>query len=291
MSARLTPKGAATRRRLVEGTALLTRDQGVAETSLDQILQATAMSKSQLFHYFPDGRGSLLLAVAGYEAEQVLEAQRPFLDDLSSLESWKAWRDAVVDHYARLGERCPLGGLTSELGNSSSDARRIVSELYDQWEGALINGVQALLVDGLVPADLPVRDTARAILTTIQGGAVMLRATGRLSYLETALDAVLRPIFSASDTALASRLRVSTPDAPVGRAALDQAGTLGPQTNLRARACTSPAMSERLVPASPVGQIPKPWPSGRPVRVSASAWARSSGACCSGCSGGRRSSG
>src|ERR1700744_3973761 len=129
MSARLTSRGAATRHRLVAGAALLMREHGAAERTLDQVLQATSTSKSQLFHYFPDGRAGLLLAVTDYEAEQVLEAQRPYLDDLSTVESWKAWRDAVVDHSARLGQRCPMGALTSELGHSSPEARRVVSEL------------------------------------------------------------------------------------------------------------------------------------------------------------------
>jgi AcrR family transcriptional regulator len=194
MNGRLTSKGAATRQRLVGGAALLMREQGVAETSLDQVLQATAASKSQLFHYFSDGRAGLLLAVTEFEAEQVLEAQRPEIDDLSTVESWKAWRDKVIDHYATLGQRCPLGALTTELGKSSPEASRVVSDLYDRWEGALLTGIQALVVAGLVAGDIPARDTARSILTAIQGGVVMLRGTGRLSYLETALDTALRPI-------------------------------------------------------------------------------------------------
>src|SRR3984957_21229910 len=99
MNGRLTSKGAATRQRLVAGAALLMREQGVAETSLDQVLQATAASKSQLFHYFPDGRAGLLLAVTEYEAEEVLEAQRPEIDDLSTVGRWKGWRDKGSDPY------------------------------------------------------------------------------------------------------------------------------------------------------------------------------------------------
>jgi AcrR family transcriptional regulator len=56
----------------VTGAALLMREHSAAETSLDQVLHVTATSKSQLFHYFPDGRAGLLLAVTEYEAEQVL---------------------------------------------------------------------------------------------------------------------------------------------------------------------------------------------------------------------------
>ncbi|WP_036970579.1 TetR/AcrR family transcriptional regulator [Promicromonospora kroppenstedtii] len=194
MTMRTTARGAATRQRLVSGAALLMREQGAAVTNLDQVLRATSTSKSQLFHYFPDGRAGLLVAVTSYEVEQVIEAQRPHLDDLSTAKSWREWRGGVLRHYVELGERCPMGSLTSELGTSSPEARNIVNGLYDRWEGALMAGVQAMIVNGAVRPDLPVRDTARSILTAVQGGVVMLRATGRLSYLETTLDTTLEPL-------------------------------------------------------------------------------------------------
>ncbi|NED79094.1 TetR/AcrR family transcriptional regulator, partial [Streptomyces sp. SID11233] len=91
MSTGLTAKGRATRQRIVDATALLTRQKGVAETTLDDVRAATATSQSQLFHYFPGGRADILLAVTEHEAGQVLAAQRPFLDDLSTWESWQGW--------------------------------------------------------------------------------------------------------------------------------------------------------------------------------------------------------
>ncbi|HEX4658285.1 MAG TPA: helix-turn-helix domain-containing protein, partial [Streptosporangiaceae bacterium] len=57
----LTSKGAATMQRIVAGAAALIRDRGVANVSLDDIRAATSTSKSQLFHYFPDGKSDLLL--------------------------------------------------------------------------------------------------------------------------------------------------------------------------------------------------------------------------------------
>jgi AcrR family transcriptional regulator len=200
MTVGLTSRGAATKHRMVEGTALLMREQGVAETNLEQVLHATATSKGQLFHYFPDGRAGLLRAVAAFEADQVMHAQRPFIDDLSTLESWRAWRDAVVRHYSDLGQRCPMGALISELGNSSPEARAIVSDLYDRWEHALTDGLRALVDAGLVPSSLRVGDTGRSILTAIQGGVVTLRATDRVSFLETALDMALVPVLGSDST-------------------------------------------------------------------------------------------
>ena len=56
MSPKLTPKGAATRQRIIEGAAAEIRERGVAVTTLDDVRARTGTSKSQLFHYFPDGK-------------------------------------------------------------------------------------------------------------------------------------------------------------------------------------------------------------------------------------------
>jgi AcrR family transcriptional regulator len=193
MNRGLTAKGRATRQRIVVAAALLIREKGVAETTLDDVRAATATSKSQLFHYFPEGRSDILTAVAEYEAAQVLEAQQPFLDDLSTWESWQGWRQAVLDHYTALGQKCPLGSLTAELGKFSPGARAIVSSLYDEWEADLVRGVKAVTSDGPEEA----RGRALSILAAVQGGVVMLQGTGRTEYLEAALSAatdVLRPV-------------------------------------------------------------------------------------------------
>ena len=82
MTAKLTPKGAATRDRIIRGASTELRENGVTAT-LDDIRLRTGTSKSQLFHYFPDGREQLLLAVARYEADRVLADQQPQLGHLT----------------------------------------------------------------------------------------------------------------------------------------------------------------------------------------------------------------
>jgi AcrR family transcriptional regulator len=190
----LTAKGAATRQRIIAGAAALIRDRGPAATSLDDVLTATATSKSQLFHYFPDGRPDLLLAVARHEADIVLAVQEPYLSDLTSARMWQAWRQAVIAHYGELGDRCPLGALTAQLGKTSPQARVIVTELYDRWETRLLAGVEAMGRQGDLPPGTSAAETARGILAAIQGGVVMLQATGRIAYLEAGLDVALAPL-------------------------------------------------------------------------------------------------
>lgn len=188
----LTSKGTATRQRIVEGAATLIRDRGAANVSLDDIRALTATSKSQLFHYFPDGKSDLLLAVARYEAEQVLADQQPMLGDLTSWPKWQAWRQRVIEKYRAQGSSCPLAALTSQLGLADPATQDVITGLYERWHAYLEAGVRALRTDGEIAPGTDAGQAATAILTAVTGGATMLLATGQIGYLETALTEALR---------------------------------------------------------------------------------------------------
>ncbi|MER6209215.1 TetR/AcrR family transcriptional regulator [Streptomyces sp. NPDC001642] len=184
----LTAKGRATRARIVEGAAEVLRERGVGFTTLDDIRDRTATSKSQLFHYFPDGKDELLLAVAQLEADRVLEDQQPHLGRLDSWESWHLWRDTLVERYERQGDHCPLGSLFLQVGRSRPGARAIVTELLRQWQEQLARGIRALQSNGLTSPTLDPDRTAAALLAGIQGGVTMMMSTGDSTHLRAALD-------------------------------------------------------------------------------------------------------
>ncbi|MFE2965128.1 TetR/AcrR family transcriptional regulator [Streptomyces sp. NPDC059340] len=188
MSHAPTAKGRATRARIIEGAAEVLRERGVPFTTLDDIRARTGTSKSQLFHYFPEGKDELLLAVAQFEADRVLEDQQPHLGRLDSWESWYQWRDAVVERYERQGDQCPLGSLFLQVGRARPGARAIVSELMRQWQEQLAQGMRALRARGLVSPTLDVDTTAAALLAGVQGGVSVMMSTGESTHLKAALD-------------------------------------------------------------------------------------------------------
>jgi AcrR family transcriptional regulator len=188
MSITLTPKGAATRARIVEGAAAEIRDHGVASTTLDDVRARTGTSKSQLFHYFPGGKEELLLAVARLEAERVLAVQQPLLGELTSWAAWSAWRNRVVDHYRAQGTRCPLNAVTAQVGRSSPGAREVVAELVSAWQGEIASGVRHMQRSGEFDERIDPEEAAAALLAGIQGGVLIMMSTGRSTHLEAALD-------------------------------------------------------------------------------------------------------
>jgi AcrR family transcriptional regulator len=184
----LTAKGRATRERIIQGAAAAIRARGVAQTTLDDIMNQTSTSKSQLFHYFPGGKEQLLLAVAAFESQMVLDDQQPHLGALTSWAAWQRWRDAVVDRYRRQGQNCPIAVLMSEIGRTTPGAEAVTAELIAKWREAIATGIRSMQAQGKVAGSVNGERAAAALLAGIQGGVGIMLATGDLTYLEAALD-------------------------------------------------------------------------------------------------------
>ncbi|MBY8866153.1 TetR/AcrR family transcriptional regulator [Streptomyces sennicomposti] len=184
----LTRKGAATRQRIIEGAAGQIREQGVFSVRLEDVMDRTATSKSQLFHYFPGGKDELMLAVARYEAARVIEDQQPELGALTSWEAWREWRDKVVRRYREQGLDCPLHVAMSQLASATDAVRAVAGELIRRWQGELAAGIRHMQSLGETPADLDADREAAALLAGVQGGVLIHLSTGSLAHLEAALD-------------------------------------------------------------------------------------------------------
>jgi AcrR family transcriptional regulator len=187
-----TPKGAATRDRIVAAAADLVLERGVGSTSLDDIRADTSTSKSQLFHYFPGGKNELVGAIAALQGERVLRAQRPYLDELDSWESWDGWRDAVVRHFGSQSSfGCPIGTLARELiGNDAARAAEAAAYM-ERWRSCLEAGVRRMRDQGELRTEADPERLALSIFASLHGGLLLTQTMRSLAPLEAALDGAL----------------------------------------------------------------------------------------------------
>ena len=174
---RLTARGAKTRARIVASAADLMFVQGAAATTLDDVLAASGVSKSQLYHYFGD-KDALVLEVIARQTERVLEAQQPHLGALDSLAALKAWRDAIVAlNKATRGRGCPVGSLASELSNDSQSARKHLAGSFAVWSDCIEQGLDKMQKRGELVSSAEPHDLALALLGAVQGGLLLAKTT------------------------------------------------------------------------------------------------------------------
>jgi AcrR family transcriptional regulator len=196
---KLTPKGVATRGRIIEMAADLVLERGVGGTNLDDICACTATSKGQLFHYFPGGKSDLVSAIAAFQTERVIDAQRPYIETLDRWDDWERWRDAVVAHYgSQPNWGCPIGALTAEMIKSEPTRAPELLEHMDRWRGYLEAGLTRMRASGRLRAETDVRALTLSTFAALQGGLLLTEMMGSIEPLEAALDGALAALRAAA---------------------------------------------------------------------------------------------
>jgi len=187
----LTSKGLATRARIVEHAAAIARDRGVAQTSLECVRSAANVSNSQLFHYFPDGREALMLAVARFVADSILEDQVPRLSGARTWRAWEEWADNLCSYYESPGVRCDMTTLLGQLDSDTPGVRDILADFFTRWERAAADGIRAMQAARKVRPDVNADATAAVLVAGIIGSVVHRSVTGTNESLRTTLHTVI----------------------------------------------------------------------------------------------------
>jgi TetR/AcrR family transcriptional regulator, transcriptional repressor for nem operon len=185
-----TARGRETRERIVTSAAELIGERGVAETSLDDVIERAGASKSQLYHYFDD-REALLRAVVLHNCDGVLAAQSPHLGSLDSWKAIRAWFDALVrlqiERDAHGG--CPVGSLVGQLAEADELARLDLEASFERWEREIREGLRSMQYRGKLAREAKPDELATATLAAIQGGLLLTQTRRDPGQLAIALDA------------------------------------------------------------------------------------------------------
>jgi AcrR family transcriptional regulator len=189
---KLTPKGRATRERIVAAAAELMSSRGVARTTIEDIQEGAAISTSQMYHYFAD-KGDLVAAVIDFQTERVLAVQHVGLDRLECLDDLRRWRNIMVDLVRELGcvGGCPIGSLANELAETDPLVRAQLARSFIQWENMIRDGLHVIATRGELPDDTDVDTLALAMLAAIQGGLLLSQVRRDTAALGAAVDTMI----------------------------------------------------------------------------------------------------
>lgn len=188
----LTARGAQTRQRIVDATAKLIYASGAAATSLDEVCEVGRVSKSQLYHYFKD-KDALVREVITLQANRILAAQSPPIDEIDSIDALRRWAKTVEDlHRATGGGGCPLGSLANELAHHSDAARILLQEGFLAWTDRLARGFERMQSRGDLDSDASPSELAVAVVAAVEGGLLLAKTARSEAPLKRALDMALR---------------------------------------------------------------------------------------------------
>jgi AcrR family transcriptional regulator len=185
----LAARGAKTRSRIVETAAELMRVRGVGGTTLDDVVVASNVSKSQLYRHFED-KQALVRAVIQFVGERRIADERERLGKVMTFAGLRRWRDALVEKNAVQQGRygCVLGSLANEVADQDPIARQQLNELFAAWQELFEDLLRRFRDGGLIPPDADVAQLATGLLAAVQGGYLLAQTARDVAPMATAID-------------------------------------------------------------------------------------------------------
>ena len=200
MNAPPTSRGRHTKTRILETTADLIRESGVAATTLDAVERACGVGRSQLYYYFSD-RADLLRQVAAHSAHPLVERTTQALGaqdvNVVAIEQWFAMMVDANEATGGIGG-CPLGSLVGQLAEHDEQARLVLRDAFEQWQHPLRNALQSLQKQAALRDTVDVGALADQIMAAIQGGLLLAQVRRDPDQLRRALAGARRLLHDAS---------------------------------------------------------------------------------------------
>ena len=184
-----TPRGQATRERIVQSARALVRRDGVAGTSLSAVEVHARVGRSQLYHYFGD-RDELLRAVVRGNADALVARAEILLANVEEVADLSRWLDAVAEANDAAGSLgCPVGSLVNQLDLREASNRAVLTEAFARWEAPLVAALGHLRTHGRLTERVPVADIADQVMCLVQGGLLLSQLRQDPRPLRLAMDA------------------------------------------------------------------------------------------------------
>lgn len=193
----LTARGEATRARIVETAARLMHVNGVAATSVDEVLAEANAGKSQFYHYF-DTKSELVEAVLEFQAGVGEAEQAAIFARTPGWEGIRAWLDSVVATQKGAGYRggCPIGSMAAELAERDSRLRALLGEAFERKRRVLSERLWKLHREGLLAEDADPDALAAFVMATLQGALLIASTLKQQQALTGSVDEAWRHLLS-----------------------------------------------------------------------------------------------
>lgn len=167
-----TERGRKVRQKIIAAAAGLIHKNGVAGTSVDQVLAASKTGKSQFYYYF-DSKDHLVREVLRYHVDRTIEDRAEAFQHLDTWEGIEEWFKATAESDCMNG--CPIGCLAAEMAERDEALRRDLSSTFASVQSYWARGLASLKARGDLRDDADPDALAEYVVAAMQGGMLLSR--------------------------------------------------------------------------------------------------------------------
>lgn len=189
-------KAEKTRQFIIEKTAPIFNVKGFAGTSINDLIQATGLTKGSIYGNFKN-KDDVALAAFDHNLKMVHEVIRQGMDNKDSVKDKLLVYVTVYNNFLELpfpNGGCPILNTSTEADDTHPQLRQKAADAIMQWK----DNLQALIKKGMdnreFHAETDPEQMALTIIAMIEGGIMMVKVTGKLNYRNAVMQSIKKMI-------------------------------------------------------------------------------------------------
>jgi len=187
-----------TKQYIIEKTACIFNTKGYAGTSINDLIEATGLTKGSIYGNF-ENKDQVALAAFDYNFERLvlyirakMEAKENVVDKL--LVYPETYRNFLTNPILISG--CPVTNTSTEADDTHPMLREKVEGAYNFWKNSLENHINNGISGGEIKPDLNINEFISVFISIMQGGILQAKVTKKMNSLNSSMDFLERYILS-----------------------------------------------------------------------------------------------
>lgn len=183
-------KAERTRQFIIEKTAPVFNAKGYAGTSINDLTEATGLTKGSIYGNF-ENKDEVALAAFDYNFERVITFIKSKMDEhTSSIDKLlvypETYRNFIKLPILQTG--CPINNTAVESDDTHPLLKNKVAKAFAFWRERLENRVLIGIENNEIREDVDVNEFVSVLISLVQGSVIQVKVTGKIAPLNATMD-------------------------------------------------------------------------------------------------------
>lgn len=189
-------KAERTRQFIIEKTAPIFNVKGYAGTSLNDMISATGLTKGSIYGNF-ENKDEVALAAFDHNLKCMFAAVNAEMNKKATArEKLLVYVDIYENflHHPFPAGGCPILNTSTEADDTHPMLREKASDAITNWKNAIAGLIKKGIANNEFSGHIDPEETAIAIVALIEGGIMIGKVTGKLTYRKAIMKSVQKMI-------------------------------------------------------------------------------------------------
>lgn len=179
-----------TKQFIIEKTAPIFNKKGYASTSLNDMIEATGLTKGSIYGNF-ENKDEVALAAFDFNFQSVVNYLKERMDKHESIIAKLLVYPQTYRKYLELSflhSGCPVLNTAVEADDMHPQLKIKAANAIEFWRSSIERRVKEGIISGELKPDINIDEVCTVIISLIQGGVIQTKVTGNVAALKAGMD-------------------------------------------------------------------------------------------------------